>query len=170
MTGLAVGLPVEHHGGTGDPSGKVVGSGAHCAELTMTRWRSLAARRRSVGEALPPVAPVASRGRRDLTRRLRGGVGMVGRCGSGEPWKAVVAGMISTESGEGRGWSSHWRGREAKGRKGARERWSGATACKGKGKGAQGMAALAKGGWCWGEKGRGGPVLGAPRGGGAGGA
>jgi hypothetical protein len=94
---------------------------------------------------------------------------MVGHCGSGEPWKAVVAGTISTESGEGRGWSSHWRGREAKGRKGARERWSGATACKGKGKGAQGMAALAKGGWCWGEKGRGGPVLGAPRGGGAGG-
>jgi hypothetical protein len=35
MTGLAVGLHVEHHGGTSDPSGKMVGSGAHHAELLM---------------------------------------------------------------------------------------------------------------------------------------
>jgi hypothetical protein len=34
MTGLAVGLHVEHHGGMGDLSGKVVGSRAHCAELS----------------------------------------------------------------------------------------------------------------------------------------
>jgi hypothetical protein len=94
---------------------------------------------------------------------------MKGRCDSGEPWKVVVVRTISMESGEGQGWSSHRRGREAEGRKGARARWSGVTACKGKGKGAWGVAALAKGDRWRGEKGRGGPVLGAPRGG-AGGA
>jgi hypothetical protein len=43
MTRLAVGLHVEHHSGMGDLSGKVVGSGAHCAELSMVGQRSLAA-------------------------------------------------------------------------------------------------------------------------------
>jgi hypothetical protein len=58
----------------------------------------------------------------------------MGRFGGGEPGKAVVAGMISMEFGEGPGWFGHRRGREAEGRKGARARWSRATVCKGKGR------------------------------------
>jgi hypothetical protein len=53
------------------------------------------------------VAPAASGGRRGPTWRLSGGGGTAGHCGGGEPWKAVVAGMILTESGEGQGWSDH---------------------------------------------------------------
>jgi hypothetical protein len=58
----------------------------------------------------------------------------------------VVAGTISMESGEGRGWSDHCRRREAEGGKGARMRWFEATTCKGKGKGARGTTTLAKAG------------------------
>jgi hypothetical protein len=69
---------------------------------------------------------------------------MKGRCDSGEPWKVVVVRTISMESGEGQGWSSHRCGREAEGRKGARAHWSRAMACKGKGKGARGMAVVGR--------------------------
>jgi hypothetical protein len=115
MTGLAMGLHVEHHGDTSDPPGKVVGSGAHCAELLTSGRRSLAARRCSAVEVLPSVAVDGpggscsfwrSMGFRLVTQRRRG---MVARCGGGESCKAVVAGMILTESGEGRGWSGHRR-------------------------------------------------------------
>jgi hypothetical protein len=76
-----MGLHVEHHGGTSDALGKVVGSGAHCAELSMVGRRSLAARWRSAGEVLPPVAVNGpggscifrrSVGSRLVTRRRRG--------------------------------------------------------------------------------------------------
>jgi hypothetical protein len=90
-----VGLPVEHHGGTGDPSGKVVGSGAHCAELTMTRWRSLAARRRSVGEALPPVAVNGPGGSCSIQRSARSHKATQRWSGHGGPlwqWRAMEGG------------------------------------------------------------------------------
>jgi hypothetical protein len=56
------------------------------------------------------AAPAASGGQRGPACRLGGGAGTAGHCGSGEPWKAVVVGMISAESGEGRRWSNHWHG------------------------------------------------------------